>query len=456
MDKKYYLKSIKIRIRLERKGGLKFSFNSAYIRTPLTLQPTSINLLITSASVSMASTHIYLQDELLAMIFKLLPVKPLLQLTTVCKLWYKVISSDFFVKLHLAHQKISLNTNNYLLIRYDTSYVTTLANRDYNILESHKIDMRDNIQGKFPPYDRLECYGICEGLSCLSYTKDKLYSDSPIYIWNPIVRKMKKLPRIKKSHIWDINRSYLCFGHHDDDYMVINVILRPTVYEVHIYSLIQDSWDSLEFDKINETDQFDIWPYVKTRFVNGAAYFIRSKLLGSKVVCFDFSCKIIRQIELPCKNFYLRNFFMEEYQDSIALLENKRDRVVMWRLRVSDNSYLWNKQFTIKLETPAMGTDMGAMGFVNNDNLVLWMITRDSGYKKCFLFNLENKSERRLTTLERYLEEVDKEGIGGVRLYDLTESLVLFAKSTTCQKMQPCSANEENLKSRKRKSFCCC
>lgn len=184
------------------------------------------------------------------------------------------------------------------------------------------------------------------------------------------------------------------------NYKVINVIpLRRAYkpYKVLIYGLSQDSWNLLEFKKSNYyTDKFDLWPYVKARFVNGAAYFVGcNKELGRRVVCFDLSCKIIRQINLPCDNFSL-DFCMEEYQDSIALLENQcHFQVVMWELRVSDNSYQWNKKFTIKLGTQALGTYMGAMGFVNKDKLVLCEFSRYSGYK-CFLYNLENESKQPL------------------------------------------------------------
>lgn len=53
--------------------------------------------------------------------------------------------------------------------------MTTLVDKDYNILESNEIDMRDNVHGKFSTYDCLGyCYGICDGLLSICRMLNKI------------------------------------------------------------------------------------------------------------------------------------------------------------------------------------------------------------------------------------------------------------------------------------------
>ncbi|WOH10410.1 hypothetical protein DCAR_0729879 [Daucus carota subsp. sativus] len=379
-------------------------------------------------------------EGLLLKIFTAQPVKSLLRLTSVCKLWYQLINSDFFVKSHLAYQKSSLFTNKTLFIRHRGSYSTNLVDGEpsNNVFESHGYDMLP-VHSEFNPNVRLRCYGICDGLVCLSHGVGKLRACCPVYLWNPGVRRVLVLPPMVNDPDQRVfNYSYLCFGQHEGDYKVISVVPMGGVYKVYVYSLNQDSWDLLEFyDESKQTSNFDIWPHVWARFVNGAAYFVSGFSRPNRgIVCFDLSRKVIRRMNLPHNDFCVYNFLMEEYQGSIALIENDGDdhQVDVWELRANgnDNSYLWNKKLSMTPETMdtamGMGTHLGAFGFVNKDKVVLWMTGGTySGYKY-FLLNLENKSVQPFTIPERYFGQLDRHVNV---LYDLTESLVLLAKNTT-------------------------
>lgn len=188
----------------------------------------------------MESTPKHLPEVLLVKIFLPLSTKSLLRSRCVCKFWDQVIKSKFFIKSHHAHQKNSLNINKYLLLGSATSYSTNLVDTESynNVLKSHEYDLHDLCGGNLANYP-LVTYGNCDGLLCLSHAKYELFPDYPIYLWNPIVRKAKKLPPLD-IELEFVNHSYLCFGYHDDDYKVINVVPLRRAYHVYVYSLTTD------------------------------------------------------------------------------------------------------------------------------------------------------------------------------------------------------------------------
>ncbi|XP_017256048.1 F-box/kelch-repeat protein At3g06240 [Daucus carota subsp. sativus] len=150
----------------------------------------------------------------------------------------------------------------------------------------------------------LEIYGICDGLVCLSL--EVLKADSPIVLWNPVVRKGKKLPPIETGKHPYFDTCYLCFGYDDGDYKVISVVpYLQTLCHVHVYSLSTDQWKKSRIGNNNIGSPFyrryrDM-PF-PARLVNGCAYFLEyPKTFGNDqvVAVIDLSHEIIRQIDVP-------------------------------------------------------------------------------------------------------------------------------------------------------------
>ncbi|KAK7835431.1 f-box protein cpr1 [Quercus suber] len=85
----------------------------------------------------------------------------------------------------------------------------------------------------------------CHGLVCLY--KD----DDEILIWNPLIRKYRKLPNepIEESSGFSGNMySSLAFGHdpHKNYYKVLRVMTDDVKFEVKVYSLRSQSWKKIE------------------------------------------------------------------------------------------------------------------------------------------------------------------------------------------------------------------
>lgn len=421
----------------------------------------------------MSLTHSHIPEHLWQNILLLLPVKSLLLSRCVCKSWNQVISHDSFIKFHLAHNKASFNTNKYLLLwnedrnsqlDHNVPYSTSLVNSETysNVLESHLHHMHDIFRTDSANYV-LEVYGICDGLLCLSAQKYKLKADSPIYLWNPIVRKGKKLPPIEIEKDRRVKNFYLCFGYHDDDYKVIDIVpYLPTSYHVHIYSLSMDCWKKLQFD--NNTDLatfgpvFKTWSfnYPKTRLVNGSAYFVQNLNGGTgQVVFFDLGREILQQINLP-DDFHFHH--LEEHEKTIAVLGYSDGGVgnplgldlEMWVLTVADQSFSWDKKFSIKAERKRR---FCPMGFISDNKLVVKRFVQPKPYlNEYFLYDVGSELRVKFTLPVRLSERVEQQLYFFIN--GLTESLVLLNGTTTpCTKMQPGSSNAtiDHKESRRRK-----
>ena len=144
-------------------------------------------------------------------------------------------------------------------------------------------------------------------------------------------------------------------------------------------------------------------------------------------------------MQLPTDIGFVPNVIMEEYGESIALIGSSSQNinngmattygVAMWVLKQSDNSYLWEKKFDMKVEgnvearrifNPAV---KAIGGFFNNNELVMrkWKIDcYQKRHHEYFLFNIE-------TGLQKQFPGPRGQAAGFIRRINiLTESLVLL------------------------------
>ena len=383
----------------------------------------------------MKTANYYIPDELWEQILLREPVETLIRCKCVCKSWNRIISDKSFIKAYGLHQKTSQNTRKYLLLDYDYSYYSAalIDRKSYNVLRYY-----NDICGRDRSTYGLEVYGICDGLLCLAVRPNNLCYDFPIFLYNPFIRKGKKLIPPWCADYSTLSVS-LCFGFHDDDYKVLRVQSFWSMYEIYIYSLNSDSWKSVKAE-INIEDRgnfrcFDILPYPKARLVKGVAYFIQH----DRIISYDLDNEKIREMQLPTDIGFVPNVIMEEYGESIALIGSSSQNinngmattygVAMWVLKQSDNSYLWEKKFDMKVEgnvearrifNPAV---KAIGGFFNNNELVMrkWKIDcYQKRHHEYFLFNIE-------TGLQKQFPGPRGQAAGFIRRINiLTESLVLL------------------------------
>ncbi|KAL3502787.1 hypothetical protein ACH5RR_037236 [Cinchona calisaya] len=262
----------------------------------------------------------YLPEEVWTDIFARLPVKTLLQIRSVCRLFASIISNPTFASAHInktnhhSHsqtlflryftEKESHKKENYLL------FTTYCCNHKYRIFDDPNCKRLD-----FPFKARSGCHfrivGSCNGLICLSDDSDFEYSG--VILWNPSIKRFLNLPRP-----WVTKRKYssymfvLGFGYDEksDDYKVVRVayikgrngrdLIPP---EVELYSLNSRSWRSYNAG----SPPYGIFGYPWSQpFVNGAVHWVgydpcvvKGNESRGVIVAFDLRDEVFREVKLP-------------------------------------------------------------------------------------------------------------------------------------------------------------
>ncbi|KAJ7973264.1 F-box protein [Quillaja saponaria] len=154
--------------------------------------------------------------------------------------------------------------------------------------------------------------GSCNGLLCLldcSYTDD--YRFYPLYLWNPSLKLLKKLPKpivftsLRHKTNWAIG-----FGFHPchNDFRVLLLLCksrndsksnhpRNYAYTAQVYSLTNDSWRkiSLSVPCVISPDNFGL-------YFNGGCYWIARKYrFGADrlIISYDFVTDEFQEIMMP-------------------------------------------------------------------------------------------------------------------------------------------------------------
>ncbi|XP_050212285.1 F-box protein At3g07870-like isoform X2 [Mercurialis annua] len=266
-----------------------------------------------------------LQDELIAEILKRVPNQDLLRCTEVCKSWYYLLKSSFFIfRTHLPHIQAS-NPNPHLVIscRYLKNGKYVMSFHDDNTEEFSECHMPRHFYSK----SELGIFASCNGL-LLFYEPDYL-------LWNPSIGRSLSLPKPELKRSSGDVLSCLGFDSTTNDFKLLRILCqivcsnrRSVVVEAEIYSLKAASWKNIT----HITPQYEI-PYhlgFKPQcipFVNGALHMIagdfRTNDTGrSLVLVFDVKDEIFREIFLPqcLQNARLDALFVIAYGQSIAVV----------------------------------------------------------------------------------------------------------------------------------------
>ncbi|CAK9171077.1 unnamed protein product [Ilex paraguariensis] len=256
----------------------------------------------------------YLPQEVLIEIFTRLPVKTLLQIRLVCRLWYSIISNPTFITAHINKTKHRQCHSHSLLLRHfaenerhKKEHYLLLSNENQTLLNEYNVELQFPFKTRSKYHFRI--VGSCNGVLCLSDD----YGDNAygIILWNPSIRKYKSLPSprvTKKTH-----GSYMFvlgfgFDSKSNDYKVVRVayvkgrngrdLIPP---EVELYALSSGSWRGFNAGAPPYGIYGCTWSQA---FVNGAVHWIGYDPCVAKgdcalVVSFDMSDEIFRGMLLP-------------------------------------------------------------------------------------------------------------------------------------------------------------
>lgn len=258
-------------------------------------------ILFLTMGVAQDAHHVFVNcpNEILIEILSYLPVKSLLRFRCVCKEWNKLVQTPLFVHTHLGkripNSLLIINTSN-----TDQKACFSLVNAEtFNEIFQSELPMSANSGYK------LSVCGSYNGLVCISSAS--LLDVDPIFIWNPSVRKARKLPSgliPKQDHCWPLN--YLAFGFHQamNDHIVVRIVRIEQwscCYQVEIYSLKADCWRRIPSVPPIPTE-LDCRLLPKSICFNGFVYWIVKHKNGgipNSILSFDMATEEFHRLMLP-------------------------------------------------------------------------------------------------------------------------------------------------------------
>ena len=192
-----------------------------------------------------------LPDEIVLEILARLPVKSLLRFRCVCKTWYSFITNPNFISTHLLCYN---HDDGYVIHMPKTNFFMVLFHRPHCQICMVASDRTFETMSKFRiPFTIESGYpnlvGSCNGILCFSDFVTSMSND--VYLWNPSIRKFKRLPNTCLNQTQVLNVAH-GFGYDslNNDYKVVRFSWTRTKWmpppEVEVYSLSSDSWKSVE------------------------------------------------------------------------------------------------------------------------------------------------------------------------------------------------------------------
>ncbi|KAM7497959.1 hypothetical protein LguiA_022373 [Lonicera macranthoides] len=310
----------------------------------------------------------YIPPEVMTEIMTRLPMKTLLQCTSVCKSWYSLIISPNFITAHLNRN----NNSNQIVVRYFIADNKLTGKDQYSVhIDNEAFEKLETLEFPLPGY--FSIMGSCNGLICLSNLHFMI-------LWNPSVRKYVTLPT--PSVTYESRGRFqqtigFGFDSASNDYKVVSVVyLRPdglTVLpgpKVELYELSTSSWRN-----INAGDfKYIISERDPQAFLDGVVHWTGKEGDGlpNWIVSFDMENEAFGVMMVPPSLQQECDLRVAVYGDSLSLIHLKvahchRDCCI-WVMNEYGIAKSWIKQFTIDLDNGFLGSPFG---FRENGDVLL-------------------------------------------------------------------------------------
>ncbi|KAL4607345.1 hypothetical protein ACB092_09G166700 [Castanea dentata] len=305
-----------------------------------------------SRSTEMLSLCELLPDNVVFDILTRLPVKSLIRFRCVSQSWNSTITNPIFITKHLdlAYSLSNINNNGYLLFTPLRNFLDPTPSQEWTTFVCNINRTLTQISKFEIPFPN-DLIGFCNGMFCLAaYNDDSDEEDlrRSLYLWNPSIRKLKKLIATRPS-----DRAIFGFGYHpqNNDYKILRVtfaVQRVTrkPAEAEVYTLSTDSWRKAVIS-VESFSGSDSGPngsvdqvYLPTRLsFNGALHFIAFSGDHKFILSFDINDERFREILLP-QNYLegiVKHFErLAMFRGSLALIVFGEDL-----LEMSDICHIW-------------------------------------------------------------------------------------------------------------------
>ena len=226
--------------------------------------------------------------------------------------------------------------------------------------------------------------GSCNGILCLT---DFIVSEfNGVYLWNPSVRKFKKLPDTCLSRL---HHAKLGFGYDslNNDYKVVRIsrsrvkVMPPL--EVEVYTLSSDSWKRIGLG-IPWRPNVVFWKincFLLSPFVSGHLHWMilyaedrggRERRSNHMILSFDVNSEKFKELPLPADEGSCCVIYLTSFKGKLALIKlrygvQSRDTLCsIWVMREYGLFDSWNKLCVVPVE----GT-YNIIGFTKYDLLLI-------------------------------------------------------------------------------------
>ncbi|KAM0960275.1 hypothetical protein ACFX2J_025112 [Malus domestica] len=338
----------------------------------------------------------YRPEEIIVQILLRLPVKPLIQFTSVCRSWNSIIKHTSFINAHLnlSQNKTSNNTPSILLRHCPKD--PTVERYSLHLDNDSFLELS---KPQLPVQSLIECFrivGSCNGLLLLS--DDYHAETNTLILWNPSIRKFVSLPKPHEP----TSPYYPVYGFGFDskknDYKVVRLVyLRQddqgqACPEVSLYSLNSGSWKTISATAPNYVIAQTFWSQV---FIKGAVHWIASHRkengLRNVILSFDVSGETFKEIQLP-EDLPRQFYNISAAGKSIAVKHYEENTHSIWIMREYGVVDSWTKKFSIDRNVTPNFLVIQIMGCRKNGEFLLEMY--DHGGKTGKLVSHDPKNNR--------------------------------------------------------------
>ncbi|XP_050282197.1 F-box protein CPR1-like isoform X4 [Quercus robur] len=304
-----------------------------------------------------------LPDDIVLNILTRLPAKSVIRFRCVCKTWDSSITTPNFISTHLnnfAHDHDNDNGDGYII---HMPLETNSSNRAVcTVAFDRTFDRISEIEVPFDlPSGSIQIVGSCNGLLCIACTSGLDISDYVIYLWNPSIRKFKRLP---DSCLGKLGFVTLGFAYHSEnnDYKVLRISSysiegSPIPDKVEVYTLSLDSWRRVGMSLRANLMELNYCSLLPLPLVSGALHWISCVVEGEEerksvvIVSFDVNSEEFRMLRIPDGAMSTVGYQtrLASFKGKLAFLTGV-DQYSIWVMREYGVLESWNKLFVVPLE----------------------------------------------------------------------------------------------------------
>ncbi|XP_058775674.1 F-box/kelch-repeat protein At3g23880-like [Vicia villosa] len=277
----------------------------------------------------------HLPEELIVEILLRLPVRSLLQLKCICKLWKTLVSDSKFVKRHLQISTVEPNLIHQRLFFYHLGEPCKILHIPLKTLFGHLLPPVSSSGMTKHPYWII---GSCNGLLCL-YDRTR----HCVKLFNPsIMFKSKKSPSAF-SLDWMIRHHGFGYDQVNDKYKVLLVMRNkndPSQPLTKIYTFGEDSWKIIQ--------NLPGYPQVYLgKFVSGTLNWIAGK--RGVILSFDFEKETYKEVLFPQDDGDNETLYVLNDCLGVCHVSNKTNWIA-WLMKEYGVVESWTKFMIISLD----------------------------------------------------------------------------------------------------------